>query len=133
MSKKVYVYYQPNKKDLKDEVGDCVIRAICKATGMEWLEVFDGLCRHARENQSLPNQKKSYEPYLEELGFTYHPLKCRPKMKTVMEFRRDYKGTAICNVRVGYNTHFATVSDGQLFDTWDSSEYKMYGYYSKEN
>lgn len=28
-------YYQPNKKDLKDEYGDCVIRALCKVTGKE--------------------------------------------------------------------------------------------------
>lgn len=38
--KKIYQYYQPNKKDIKDSYGDCVIRAICKVTGMEWLEVF---------------------------------------------------------------------------------------------
>ena len=27
---KRYVYYQPNKKDLKDKVGDCQIRALSK-------------------------------------------------------------------------------------------------------
>jgi len=131
--KKVYVYYQPNKKDKKDEVGDCVIRAICKATGKEWVEVFDGLCEHARINQCLPNQKQAYEPYLEALGFVYKPLKCRPTMATVMEFRRGFKDTAICNVRVGYGSHFVTVQDGQVFDTWDSSEYKMYGYWVMRN
>ena len=26
-----YKYYQPNKKDIKDEYGDCVIRAFTKA------------------------------------------------------------------------------------------------------
>lgn len=130
--RKIYVYYQPNKKDLKDQVGDCVIRAICKATGKTWLEVFDDLCEYARAYQSLPNQKTAYEPYLEELGFTYHKLKCRPKMKTVMEFRKDFKGTAICNVKAGFGGHFVTVQDGHVFDTWDSTDCKMYGYYSRD-
>lgn len=129
--KKVYVYYQPNKKDLTDHVGDCVIRSICKVTGMEWLEVFDGLVKYARQSQCLPNQKGAYEPYLKELGFEYHPLKCRPRMMTVKEFRKDFRGTAICNVKSGFGTHFVAVDDGQVFDTWDSSEQKMYGYYAR--
>lgn len=29
MSKR-FVYFQPNKKDLKDKVGDCQVRAFCK-------------------------------------------------------------------------------------------------------
>ena len=31
---KRYVYYQPNKKDLKDKVGDCQIRALSKTLEM---------------------------------------------------------------------------------------------------
>ena len=129
--KKIFVYYQPNKKDQKDETGDCVIRSICKATGKSWTEVFDDLCRYAREEQCLPNQPKAYTPYLQDLGFTYHSLKCRPRMKTVKEFRKDFKGTAICNVKVGYGSHFVTVSEGQVFDTWDCSDRSMWGYYSR--
>lgn len=130
--KKVYIYYQPNKKDLKDEVDDCVIRSITKATGKEWLEVFDDLCKYARKAQCLPNQPNAYEPYLKDLGFVYYPLKCRPRMHTVMEFRRNFKGTAICNVKSGFGSHLATVSEGCLFDTWDCSDRYMWGYYSLE-
>ena len=35
---KRYKYYQPNKKDLKDQYGDCVIRALTKVMDKEWLE-----------------------------------------------------------------------------------------------
>lgn len=128
--KKIFVYYQPNRKDLKDAYGDCAIRAICKVTGKQWLEVFDDLCKYAREAQCLPNQPKAYEPYLHDLGFFYHSVPCRPKMKTVREFRKDFKGTAICNVKVGYGSHFSAVQDGHIFDTWDTSDCRMWGYWS---
>ena len=130
MRKKVYVYYQPNQKDLKDQYGDCVVRAICKVTNKEWLEVFDGLFQYARNYQCMPNQPSAYENYLRDNGFEYHPLKCRPRMQTVMEFRREYKGIAICNTKVGYGSHFVAVDNGQGFDTWDSTEQKMYGYWA---
>lgn len=31
MSRRRYVYYQPNDKDLKDKYGDCQVRALSKA------------------------------------------------------------------------------------------------------
>lgn len=127
---KIYQYYQPNKKDIKDSYGDCVIRAICKVTSMEWLEVFDGLCEYARKAQCLPNQPSAYEPWLQDHGFEYHSLPCRPRMMTVRQFRKDFKGTAICNVKSGYSSHFSAVSGGQIFDTWDTSDCKIYGYWS---
>ena len=128
--KKIFQYYQPNRKDFKDAYGDCVIRAICKVTDLEWLEVFDGLCEDARKAQCLPNQPDAYEPFLKRQGYEYHSLPCRPKMMTVRQFRKDFKGTAICNVKVGYRSHFSAVSGGQIFDTWDTSDCKIYGYWS---
>ena len=43
-----FQYFQPNKLDLKDKVGDCQIRALCKALNLTWTEAFDltiPLCR----------------------------------------------------------------------------------------
>lgn len=40
MSKRRYVYYQPNKKDIKDGYGDCTIRALSKAFNCEWIEAY---------------------------------------------------------------------------------------------
>jgi len=69
MGKKVtgYVYFQPNKKDLKDKYGDCVIRSLCKALNMEWLEVFDEMQPISREMQVPFNCRPCYEKYLEEV------------------------------------------------------------------
>lgn len=53
MASRNYKYYQPNKKDLKDKYGDCVIRALTKVTGKEWMQVFDELLPYARELQCM--------------------------------------------------------------------------------
>ena len=37
---KRYVYYQPNKKDIKDKTGDCQVRALSKALGISWLDTY---------------------------------------------------------------------------------------------
>lgn len=37
-----YVHYNPNPNG--KSVGDCVIRAISRATGKDWGEVYTGIC-----------------------------------------------------------------------------------------
>ena len=54
---KRYKYYQPNKKDLKDRQGDCVVRALTKVMNKTWLEVFNELIPYAIEIQCMPNSK----------------------------------------------------------------------------
>lgn len=132
MSKKNtrYKYYQPNKKDLKDNYGDCVIRAICKATGKTWLEVFDELIPYAREIQAHPNDKTVYEKYLADLGFTWTGLGAvkGKKRLTPDTFYKEYPtGTYILRL----SGHLVTVENGYYFDTWDSGEKCVYGYWSK--
>ena len=57
MASRNYKYYQPNEKDLKDEYGDCVVRALTKVTGKTWRQVFDELLPYAYELQCMPNGK----------------------------------------------------------------------------
>jgi hypothetical protein len=125
-------YYQPNKKDIKDRVGDCSIRAFTKALGWEWLQVFDALIPYAREAQCLLNQKPCYEKFLAEQGWGYvsqGKSKC-----TVQEFtKKNSEGTYILYIRVGYGTHLVTVQDGYFYDTWDCGEQYIFGYYVKED
>lgn len=58
MASRNYKYYQPNKKDLKDKYGDCVIRALTKVTGKEWMQVFDELLPYARELQCMKDWER---------------------------------------------------------------------------
>lgn len=124
-------YYQPNKKDLKDEYGDCVIRALTKVTGKEWLQVFDELIPYVREVQANPNAPQVYSKYLEDNGFKWVGIKAEKggKRPTVQSFTNAYKkGTYILRV----SHHVVAVSGGYFWDTWDSGNKSVYGYYVKE-
>lgn len=128
---KRYQYYQPNKKDLKDTYGDCVIRALTKVTSKSWLEVFDDLIPFARETQCMPNSKPAYENYLLSNGFEYVGVsnKKGTKRPTVDSFTKDHKeGTYILSVA----NHIVASVDGVYYDTWDSGSKSMYGYWVKK-
>lgn len=129
---KKYVYYQPNKKDLKDRQGDCTIRAMTKFFKMTWVEAFDALVGYARENQTLINSLSNIKLYMEKLQIPYTTVykpKARKKM-TVEDFAKQYKdGVYMLYIRVGYGTHLVTVENGQYFDTWDCGDRYVYGYW----
>lgn len=128
---KRYKYYQPNKKDLKDRQGDCVVRALTKVMNKTWLEVFNELIPYAIEIQCMPNSKTCYESYLKDNGFEYHGISNRKgsKRPTVESFTKEHKtGTFFLNVA----NHVVSVVDGIYYDTWDSGQCCLYGYYEKE-
>ena len=124
-------YYQPNKKDLKDKYGDCVIRALTKALDMEWLEVFDDIQPISRELQIPFNCKPCYDKYLEAKGFVYHGISNAKgtKRPTVQSFALAHK-EGLYVLRVAH--HIVTVSEGYFYDTWDSGDKSLYGYWVKE-
>ena len=125
-----YRYYQPNSKDLKDEYGDCVIRALTKALNMEWLQVFDEIQPISRELQVPFDCRPCYEKYIENKGFKYYGVsnKKGAKRPTVEMFAKEHKvGTYI--LRVAH--HLVTVVDGAYYDTWDSGKCCLYGYWKK--
>lgn len=125
-----YKYYQPNKKDIKDDYGDCVIRALTKAMEKDWLTVFEQLIPYAREKQCMPNGKPAYEEYLKDNGFEYKGISNAKgsKRPTVQEFALHHKeGTFV--LRVAH--HLVACVDGIFYDTWDSGQKSLYGYWGK--
>ena len=130
---KRFVYYQPNKLDLKDEYGDCTIRALSKALNCTWLEAFDKMIPICREYQTpnifnVPSKKRA--ELLSSLGFTYTGVSTKKgtTRPTVDIFAKDHpNGTYIVNVA----NHEVAVVDGKYYDTWDSGWCKLYGYYEK--
>lgn len=111
MASRNYKYYQPNDKDLKDQYGDCVVRALTKVMSKTWMQVFDDLISYAKKLQCMPNGKQCYESYLKENGFTYHGIsnKKGSKRPTVDRFAKDHKsGIFFLNVA----NHCIAVVDG---------------------
>jgi hypothetical protein len=131
MKSRNYQYYQPNKKDLKDSVGDCQIRAISKTLDITWLEAFDLITPICREQQVMDIFSCDYEKTKEALnriGFDYEGVsnKKGTKRPTVKEFANQHKsGRYIAKVA----HHVVAIVDGIYYDTWDSGECSMYGYF----
>ncbi len=132
MISKGFTYYQPNTKDLKDEFGDCVIRALTKVTGKTWEQVFDDLVPIAREMQCMPNGKPCYKEYLKRIGYTYVGVsnKAGTKRPTVSSFSVGHKKGAFI-ARVAH--HIVAIVDGRFYDTWDSGPKSLYGYWVAPN
>ena len=133
MNKKLYQYFQPNKKDLKDKVGDCQIRAFCKALDLTWLDAFDltiPICRELQTYTIFDSDLNKTKEAMFKLGFEYFGIsnKKGSKRPTVKEFTLAHKeGTYILSVA----HHVVCCKDGVYYDTWDSGNCCLYGYYVK--
>jgi len=125
----MYQYYNPSPVGAR--VGDCAVRAVAKALGMDWETGFAVLTVKAYETADLPNSNAVINAVLTERGFERGvvPNTC-PACYTFEQFAADYpEGTYV----LGTGTHVATVIDGILFDTWDSSkETPIYYWVKKE-
>jgi len=133
MSKKRYVYYQPNEKDLKDKYGDCQVRALSKALGISWLEAFDltiPICREVQTYTIFGGSCDIGKHNLAKLGFEYHGVsnKRGAKRPTVDSFAKEHpEGSFILKVA----HHVVACVGGKYYDTWDCGDCCLYGYYEK--
>lgn len=132
---KRYVYYQPNKKDLKDEFGDCQVRALSKVMDCSWLEAFDmtiPICREAQTYTIFGGSLKVKKESLAKLGLVYTGIsnKRGSTRPTVLSFAKSHqKGRYILKIA----NHVVACVDGKYYDTWDCGDRSLYGYYSKED
>lgn len=58
----MYKYFNPNP--CGKNVSDCTVRAICKATGKDWGEVYLRLCMQGYLDGDLPNANACWGAYL---------------------------------------------------------------------
>ena len=113
-----YIKYNANPNN--NRVGDCVIRAISKATGISWDKVFMDIVLEALYMYDMPSSNAVWGNYLTSIGFEKHiiPSNC-PDCYTIIDFCNDYpQGTYV----VATGTHTVAVIDGNYYDTWDSGD-----------
>ena len=124
----MYVYYQPNP--CGRSVGDCAIRALSAAFGLDWEETFDILADSAKKMCDMPSSDLVWGAVLRQYGFYKKaiPNFC-PDCYTVNDFCQDHPvGVYV----LAFGGHVATVIDGNLYDSWDSSnEIPVYYWYLK--
>ena len=105
-------------------VGDCVIRAISIALGIDWDQAYIELAIQGFVLKDMPSSNHVWGSYLQSKGFEKYviPDTC-PDCYTVKDFCNDAPfGTYV----LGTGTHAICVivdeSGGNYFDLWDSGD-----------
>lgn len=127
----MYSYYNPNPIKNK-RVGDCVVRALSKATGKSWEETYIELCLLGYIMGDLPSSNKVWDTYLTKMqGFSRHVVAAEClDCYTINDFCEEYpQGIYV----IGTGTHCVAIVDGCVFDTWQSGDETPIYFYKKEN
>lgn len=112
------------------QVGDCTVRAICKATDQPWEDTYSGIALQGLLMFDMPSANHVWGAYLKRKGFHRHmiPDEC-PDCYTVEDFCRDHpSGTYI----LALHGHVIAVKDGYYYDSWDSGNETPLYYYERE-
>ena len=123
------MWHQVNLNPKGKSVGDCTVRAIAIATGSAWVETYLDLCLMGMLMADMPSANAISTAYLKSKGFHRRtiPDDC-PDYYTISDFCKDHpKGTYI----IGTGSHLTTVIDGDLLDSWDSSNECPVYYFEK--
>ena len=123
-----YELYNPNP--MKRNVGDCSVRAISKALNTDWETAYITIMLSGYAMCDMPSSDAVWGAVLRKNGFYREavPDRC-PDCYTAEDFCIDHpNGTFV----LAFGGHVATVVDGVLYDSWDSShEIPQYFYYRK--
>ena len=124
----MFVFYNPNPAGRM--VGDCSVRAIAKALDTDWETAYMLLIVNGFQMSDMPSGNSVWGALLRQSGFKRKniPDTC-PDCYTAEKFCEDHpKGVFV----LGFGTHVATVVDGNLYDSWDSSKEIPQYYWYKE-
>lgn len=107
--------YNPNP--IANRTDDCTVRAICKALNQSWRKTYLDLCIYGLLKCAFPQANHVWGAYLIDKGFE---RKLVPETDcTVADFARTHpKGTYILAI----SGHVVTVCDGDIYDSWNSSD-----------
>lgn len=113
-----FIYTNPHPTGAK-RLGDCVYRAISIATGKDWLTVYDELTMLGRELLAPPNDKVTYQVYLDKVGERIKPI---VNGKRLLPTDLPKRGVYL----IRQANHLTVVKDGRVRDTWDTSKRSSY-------
>ena len=114
----MYVYFNPNP--VGRIVGDCSIRAIAKALDISWEDAYAKVAANGFRMGDMPSSDSVWGSVLRQNGFYRESLPdlC-PDCYTAEDFCKD---NPIGIYVLGFGGHVATIVDGVLYDSWDSSK-----------
>ena len=120
--------YNPNPNGRR--VGDCAVRAVSAALGIDWESAYCLLANAAFQMGDMPSSDSVWGAVLRMHGFKRRavPDTC-PDCYTAEAFAAEHpEGVYV----LGFGGHVATVVGGDLFDSWDSSQLVPQLYWYKE-
>lgn len=124
-----FVLYNPNPTGRN--VGDCAIRAVAKALKTDWETAYVMIAENGYAMGDVPSADSVWGSVLRQNGFYRRsiPNSC-PDCYTAGDFARDNpRGTFV----LGFGGHCATIDNGILYDSWDSSqEIPQYVWYRRD-
>ena len=125
----MWIRYNPNPTGRN--VGDCAVRAVSKALGISWEDAYSLIVANGYAMGDMPSSDSVWGSVLRQHGFYRKiiPNQC-PNCYTVEEFAKDNpEGIYV----LGFGGHVATVVDGDLYDSWNSSkEIPIYAWFRKD-
>lgn len=125
----MWIEFRNNPMDRN--VGDCTVRALSAALDIDWETAFELLATNAFQMGDMPSSNSVLASVLRQNGFYRRaiPDSC-PDCYTAADFAEDHPyGIYV----LGFGNHVATVIDGDLYDSWDSSnEIPQYYFFRKD-
>ena len=121
--------YNPNPVNRR--VGDCAVRAVAKALDHDWETAYTLLVANGFLMGDMPSSDSVWGATLRQHGFIREsvPNTC-PDCYTAEDFASDHPDGVFV---LGFGGHTATIVDGTLYDSWDSSnEIPQFYWYRKE-
>lgn len=109
--------YNPNPTGRKVE--DCAIRAVAKALDWDWEKAYATICAYGFAMGDMPHSNSVWGAVLRENGFVRKsiPEAC-PDCYTADDFATENPHGLFV---LGFGRHVATMKDGIIYDSWDSS------------
>jgi hypothetical protein len=126
----VEVWMSYNENPDGNRVGDCTVRAIATVLGQSWEQTSVELFVQSFIMRSMMSENDVWGAYLYRKGFQRGIFtEICPSCYTVRDFcRENPKGRYILAI----SGHVAAVIDGNLYDTWDSSDEHPVYYWAKK-
>lgn len=113
------------------KAGDCAIRAVAAATGLDWDDAYIALANAGLTLKCAMNDIDAIDLVLRDRGFELGKIRIQKgdKRPTVEEFASEHPDL-ICVLRVA--NHLVACGQGNYVDTWDSGSCAVYKYWYKE-
>ena len=125
------MWIEYNANPVSNRVEDCAVRAVAVALDVSWDDAFDMIAHNAKQMGTMMHSNAAWGSVLRQHGFIREavPNSC-PDCYTAYDFCIDHpKGVYV----LGFGSHVATVINGNLIDTWNSSfEIPQFYWYRKE-